>query len=197
MTLAQQTSTVKREYFDDLAAMSSEDFRAEQARLARVIKKPRPARQVEPLPALELDDTPLTDPYDARYAKHATGVDFGYNEMLERTNHAGQVTRIDLIILPTGEHVKRTWLASWRPGQPCHKAERLCDGWTMEKAADYLAAQGWTVRRGRTWARAWRCGLRPVVVGAKLNRLRDQNVSLANKLIDLRFDDLDPEMPNG
>lgn len=141
----------------------------------------------------------LPDPYedsekrnDPRHNK--TGVSFEYNKSQELKHFAGKVTRVDLVVLPDGTPVKRTWLAGWEPRQKTHEAKRLEDGWTVETAANLLEAQGWVVRRwhnaqGVLEARCFRCGLRCVRTGGARQAWHDrQGPRLAVTGLDDRFD---------
>ena len=138
-------------------------------------------------------DTPKTNPFDPRHSKSRMINDFGETRAVEVVHHEGQVTRYDLVITPDGTHVKRSWLAGWYPWDKCHKAAPLKNGFTIHAAADALEAQGWTVRRGKTWARAWRCGLRPVRVGNARRRWEERNRFLNYGLHNSLYDDKDPE----
>lgn len=138
-------------------------------------------------------DTPKTNPFDPRHSKSRMINDFGETRAVEVVHHEGQVTRYDLVITPDGTHVKRSWLAGWYPWDKCHKAAPLKNGFTIHAAADALEAQGWTVRRGKTWARAWRCGLRPVRVGNARRRWEERNRFLNYGLHNSLYDDKDLE----
>ena len=137
--------------------------------------------------------SPLQDPGNPQYSKHRTGVDFRLNKHNEIAYHSNQVCRVDLVELSDGTPVKRLWLAGWEPGDKCWKAERLAEGWTVERAADHLESEGWTVRRWKEgeWigARAFRCGLRCVRTGGYRYRWEDGvRASLHTDILDSRFD---------
>lgn len=145
------------------------------------------------LTAPVMPDTPLTNPFDPNHGRSLYLNDFGSTRAVEVMHHKGQVTRYDLVILPDGTHVKRAWLAGWYPWDKCNKAAPLKAGYTIHEAADELERQGWTVRRGKTWARAWRCGLRPVRVGNARRRWEERNGVVSRNLDNSLFDDKDPE----
>ncbi len=141
----------------------------------------------------------LPDPFEDGEERHnpaksRSGVDFTYNKIMEMKNFAGKVCRIDLIELADGTPVKRLWLAGWEPGDKCERAERLAEGWTVERAAEHLESEGWTVRRwkessGKMGARAFRCGLRCVRTGGYRLRWEDGvRASLHTDILDSRFD---------
>lgn len=153
----------------------------------------RHAALLESLTEPAAPDTPKTNPFDPRHSKSRMINDFGETRAVEVVHHEGQVTRYDLMITPDGTHVKRSWLAGWYPWDKCHKAAPLKNGYTIHAAADALEAQGWTVRRGKTWARAWRCGLRPVRVGNARRRWEERNRFLNYGLHNSLYDDKDPE----
>ena len=139
----------------------------------------------------------LPDPFEDFEERHApagnsTGVDFEHNKGLELHGFAGKVCRIDLIELPDGTLVKRSWLAGWTPGDPAFEAKPLEAGWTVASSAAHLQAQGWDLRHwtessGKTCARAFRCGRRCVRTGGYRNRWSERNGRRAG-LFDDRFD---------
>lgn len=139
-----------------------------------------------------LEDLP--DPYEdweERHdpAKNTTGVDFRFNKMAEIKGFTGKVCRVDLIELPGGTQVKRTWLAGWEPGDSAVEAKPLEAGWTIETAAALLEAQGWKVRRWPGGARAFRCGLRCVRTSSYRNRWNERHAGeLGQTILDSRFD---------
>lgn len=141
----------------------------------------------------------LPDPFATFEQRHdpagnTTGVDFEANKQRELHEFAGRVTRIDLIELPDGTQVKRTWLAGWAPSDPAFEAKPLEAGWTVASAAEHLKAQGWAVRywtetSGTTCARAFRCGLRCVRTGGYRNRWSERRgAEIAAAVLDDRFD---------
>lgn len=142
----------------------------------------------------------LPDPFEdfeSRHdpAKNKTGVDFEYNKLQELKHFAGKVTRVDLIVLPDGAQIKRTWLAGWEPRDRPAEAKRLEEGWTVETAASLLESQGWKVRRWRNAhdqleARCFRCGLRCVRIEGFRRRWEDRHGvdALMATGLDSRFD---------
>lgn len=155
-------------------------------------------RQAEDPTAWLWEDLP--DPFASFEERHdptknATGVDFEYNKLQELKHFTGQVTRIDLVELPNGAQVKRTWLAGWTPGDKAHEAKALDADWTIESAAALLEAQGWKVRRwrneqGKLEARAFRCGLRCVRTAGYRQRWNERNSGqrIERGIRDSRFD---------
>ena len=198
MSIQQPSPKVEvREFFAESAGWDEVqwaefDIQARRdASMARVRAKERQRKAEIDLPVTP--DTPKTNPFDPRHSKSRMINDFGETRAVEVVHHEGQVTRYDLVITPDGTHVKRSWLAGWYPWDKCHKAAPLKNGYTIHAAADALEAQGWTVRRGKTWARAWRCGLRPVRVGNARRRWEERNRFLNYGLHNSLYDDKDPE----
>lgn len=203
MSIQQPSPKVEvREFFAESAGWDEVQWAAfdiqarRDASMAQVRAKEQQreaARRKAKIPVPAAPDTPKTNPFDPRHSKSRMINDFGETRAVEVVHHEGQVTRYDLVITPDGTHVKRSWLAGWYPWDKCHKAAPLKNGFTIHAAADALEAQGWTVRRGKTWARAWRCGLRPVRVGNARRRWEERNRFLNYGLHNSLYDDKDPE----
>lgn len=203
MSIQQPSPKVEvREFFAESAGWDEArwaEFEIQSRRdeaMARVRAKERQsedAKRKAEIAVPAAPDNPKMDPFDPRHSKSRMINDFGETRAVEVVHHEGQVTRYDLVITPDGTHVKRSWLAGWYPWDKCHKAEPLKNGYTIHSAADALEAQGWTVRRGKTWARAWRCGLRPVRVGNARRRWEERSRFLNYGLHNSLYDDKDME----
>lgn len=202
MSIQQPSPKVEVEFFAesagwDQAQWAAFDIQARRdASMARVRAKERQredAKRKAEIAVPAAPDNPLMNPFDPRHGKSTWVNDFGEIRAVELVHHEGQVTRYDLVIMPDGTHIKRTWLAGWYPWDRCHKAVALKDGYTIHTAADALEAQGWKVRRGKTWARAWRCGMRPVRTDKARRRWEDEKGFVHRDMHNSLFDDKDLE----
>jgi len=119
-----------------------------------------------------------TDPHNERYIPQSkfTGGDYRQIKAQELDQYAGQITRIDLFDAPGYGPAKKCFRAGWFPGDKPRLSDAgpLAEGWTIEIAADDLAAKGWTVRRWPGGARAWRIKARPVRTGEYAARFRER-----------------------
>lgn len=118
-------------------------------------------------PAYNANRDPLSDQYSSTWR-----VDYRVVSARELAEYPNRVTRIDLIQTGYGP-AKRTWLAGWFPGDKPSGYSELAAGWTIERAADHLEAEGWKVRRWDGGARAWRVDVRPVRLGRQLEYAKE------------------------
>lgn len=203
MSIQQPSPKVEvREFFAESAGWDEArwaEFEIQSRRdeaMARVRAKERQredAKRKAEIAVPAAPDNPKMDPFDPRHSKSTWVNDFGEIGAVELVHHEGQVTRYDLVIAPDGTHIKRAWLAGWYPWDGCHRAVPLKNGHTIHTAADLLEAKGWKVRRGKTWARAWRCGIRPVRTDKTRRRWEERNGFIQRDLKSSLFDDRDPE----